>query len=188
MPDVVTGFTKARMDALDDDIINGASVVGNNLILTKKDGSSIDAGNIKGPIGDPGPEGTVNSDDVAQAIADRQPSAWTPLSLNTSWQDGFAGYSRPPSYRTENDCIRLGGTIEWTGAQQPAATWLAFTSALPVALTPPYDMIIGFTDLTFQPGEIGYSATDRILRLRLRAHTLDTNRVLSLDHIKIPLG
>ena len=184
----VTGFTKARMDDLDNDIINGASIVGEDLVLTKKGGASVNAGNVKGPTGPPGEAGTVTQTDITQAILDRQPGPWVNLTLATSWQDGFAGFSRPPSYRVENDEIRLGGVIEWTGATQPAGTLIAFASALPIALTPAYDMIIGLTDLTFRPAEIRMYANDRILRMRIRAHTLDTNTVISIDHIKLPLG
>ena len=47
----VTGLTKDAMEAIRDGVIVDAEVVGNNLILTKFDASTIDAGNVRGPAG-----------------------------------------------------------------------------------------------------------------------------------------
>lgn len=47
----VTGLTKDAMEAIRDGVIVDAEVVGNNLILTKFDATTIDAGNVRGPTG-----------------------------------------------------------------------------------------------------------------------------------------
>lgn len=54
---IVTGFTAARMFEMEQDTIIDGSVVGNNLVLTTKGGTDIDAGNVRGPTGATGATG-----------------------------------------------------------------------------------------------------------------------------------
>lgn len=51
----VTGLTAARMLEIEGASVVDGDVVGDNLILTKKDNSTINAGNVRGPIGPIGP-------------------------------------------------------------------------------------------------------------------------------------
>lgn len=51
----ITGLTAARMLEIEAESIVDGDVVGNNLILTKHDGTTIDAGSVRGPQGSPGP-------------------------------------------------------------------------------------------------------------------------------------
>lgn len=53
----VTGYTAARMKQIEDSAVVDGDVVGDNLILTKHDGSTVDAGNVRGPVGATGPKG-----------------------------------------------------------------------------------------------------------------------------------
>jgi hypothetical protein len=54
----VTGFTAARMLEIEAGTVTSGEVDGSgNLILTKHDGSTVNAGSVKGPMGDTGPEG-----------------------------------------------------------------------------------------------------------------------------------
>lgn len=55
MTESVTGFTAERMLAMEDATVISGSVVGDNLHLQTKDGTDIDAGNVRGPIGPTGP-------------------------------------------------------------------------------------------------------------------------------------
>lgn len=50
----VTGFTSTRMLGIEDNSVVSGSVVGDNLILTKHNGSTINAGNVRGATGAPG--------------------------------------------------------------------------------------------------------------------------------------
>lgn len=50
----VTGFTAARMLAMEAATIVDGDIVGDNLILTRHDGATINAGNVRGPTGSPG--------------------------------------------------------------------------------------------------------------------------------------
>lgn len=54
----VTGLTAARMLEIEAASVVDGDVVGDNLILTKHDGSTINAGSVRGPQGDPGPIGS----------------------------------------------------------------------------------------------------------------------------------
>lgn len=47
----VTGLTADRMLAIEAESIVGGTIVGDDLILTKHDGSTVDAGNVRGPSG-----------------------------------------------------------------------------------------------------------------------------------------
>lgn len=54
----VTGYTAEKMDEIADATIVDADVVGDNLILERLDGGTIDAGSVRGPQGVPGTNGT----------------------------------------------------------------------------------------------------------------------------------
>lgn len=47
----ITGLTADRMAEIEGDSVVDGDIVGDNLILTKKDGTQIDAGNVRGPQG-----------------------------------------------------------------------------------------------------------------------------------------
>lgn len=50
----VTGFTAARMEAIEAASVVDGTIDGDDLILTRFDGSEINAGNVRGPTGSPG--------------------------------------------------------------------------------------------------------------------------------------
>lgn len=54
----VTGLTAARMLAIEAASVIDGDIVGDNLILTKHDGSQINAGDVRGPEGPTGPVGS----------------------------------------------------------------------------------------------------------------------------------
>jgi hypothetical protein len=57
----VTGYTAARMKAIEDGTVIDGDVVGDNLILTRHDGATINAGNVRGPQGVTGPQGPAGT-------------------------------------------------------------------------------------------------------------------------------
>lgn len=57
----VTMLTAARQLAIEAKSVVSGVISGNNLILTRFDGSTIDAGNVRGPKGDPGGVDLANS-------------------------------------------------------------------------------------------------------------------------------
>lgn len=61
----VTGYTAARMDAIEAASVVDGDVVGDNLILTKHDGSTVNAGNVRGPQGNTGPTGPTGPASIA---------------------------------------------------------------------------------------------------------------------------
>lgn len=63
----VTGITAARAAEIANGSVVSGAVVGDNLILTKGSGATIDAGNVRGPAG-PGAGGDVNADDIIDGI------------------------------------------------------------------------------------------------------------------------
>ena len=68
----VTGYTAERMKQIEDSTVTDGEVVGNNLHLLTRDGTPIDAGNVRGPQGVKGDTGEVSQ---AQLAAVTGPSA-----------------------------------------------------------------------------------------------------------------
>ena len=64
----ITGFTSTRMLAIENNTVVSGSVTGDNLILTKHDGTTVNAGDVRGPVGPQGPEGEVTTENLNSAI------------------------------------------------------------------------------------------------------------------------
>jgi hypothetical protein len=68
----VTGYTAAKMEELANANIVDGEIVGDDLILTRRDLSQINAGNVRGPQGETGP-----APETLQAIGDVDDTAPT---------------------------------------------------------------------------------------------------------------
>lgn len=66
----VTGYTAARMQEIEDGSIVGGEVVGDDLVLTRRDGGTITAGPVVGPAGPTGPSGGVEDHGLLTGLAD----------------------------------------------------------------------------------------------------------------------
>ena len=69
MVTTVTGFTADRMLAIENSTVVDGNIVGDNLILLTRDGTLIDAGNVRGPQGIVGPMGEISQAELDAAIA-----------------------------------------------------------------------------------------------------------------------
>jgi hypothetical protein len=65
----VTAFTAARSAAIEAQAVTGATVTGGNLIMTRQNGSTFNAGSVAGPQGPPGPTGDVSTSQLNTAIS-----------------------------------------------------------------------------------------------------------------------
>lgn len=90
----VTGFTAERMLIIENETVIDGEVRADNLILQRRDGIEIDAGNVRGPKGDqgtPGTNGTPGAPGVIQSVNDLAiPSLYSPRQFDdssgiTSW-------------------------------------------------------------------------------------------------------
>lgn len=79
----VTGYTAEKMDEIADATIVDAEVVGDNLILERLDGGTIDAGSVRGPQGVAGTNGT-NGTNGAQGPAGPTDILGSIVSLTTT--------------------------------------------------------------------------------------------------------
>src|SRR4051812_30331270 len=66
----VTGLTAERMLAIEAESIVDGDISGNDLILTRHDGTQINAGNVRGPAGPVGPIGSDLSTLAAATVLD----------------------------------------------------------------------------------------------------------------------
>lgn len=73
----ITGYTKERMKAIEDNTVVNGEIVGDDLVLTKYDGSTINAGDVRGPQGLVGPAGPTTPDDNTVSTAKIQDDAVT---------------------------------------------------------------------------------------------------------------
>lgn len=108
----VTGYTAARMQEIEDSAIVDGVIVGDNLILTRHDGATIDAGDVRGPQGDPGSTG-----DTAVAIV-------TSTTRPSSPYDGLIIYETDTKrYYSWNGSAwkYIGGEIICTSTTLPSA-------------------------------------------------------------------
>jgi hypothetical protein len=72
----VTGFTAERMLVIENETVVDGEVQGDNLLLARRDGVQIDAGNVRGPKGDKGDTGTPG---VITSVNDiSTPSVYSP--------------------------------------------------------------------------------------------------------------
>jgi hypothetical protein len=71
----VTGFTAARMLAIENSTIDDAQLSGDNLILIRHDGTQINVGSVRGATGAAGPTGEVSDAELAAAVAASETSA-----------------------------------------------------------------------------------------------------------------
>jgi hypothetical protein len=89
----VNGLTAERMLAIEAACIIGGAIVLNDLILTKHDGSTIDAGNVRGPQGIQGPIGEVSnaalSTQLINTIELAAPSATVRMTMNAAADPGW---------------------------------------------------------------------------------------------------
>lgn len=96
MTTTITGFTAARMKQIEDATVIGGSVVGDNLILEKFNGTTVNAGPVKGSQGIQGVPGEVSAAQLNAAVSDLQDDivASTPVGTITM----YAGASAPENW------------------------------------------------------------------------------------------
>lgn len=73
----VTGYTAERMQEIEDAAITSGAVVGDNLVLTRHDGTPITAGNVRGATGPTGPPGGLGEAPINGTIYGRKDAGWT---------------------------------------------------------------------------------------------------------------
>jgi hypothetical protein len=107
----VTGFTADRMLVIENETVVDGEVQGDNLILTTREGTPINAGNVRGPIGPTGPAGGVS------AVNDQTGPVYAPrmftnkAALDSQWSTAPNGAQ---AYTTSENSgwIRVSGAWE----------------------------------------------------------------------------
>lgn len=109
----VTGYTASRMKEIEDSTIVDGTVVGNNLILTRHDSSTINAGSVIGPQGTQGPMGVTSISVCTSTTRPTGGALFTGLAIYETDTKRFYIYDGAAwNYR--------GGTWICTSASRPA--------------------------------------------------------------------
>lgn len=85
----INGFTAEHMQAIKDGVIVSAAIVGNDLIFTKYDGSTLNVGDVRGPQGIQGPEGSVEEAPLTGDYYLRKDGEWDLIDLFLPAEDGL---------------------------------------------------------------------------------------------------
>lgn len=117
----INGYTAERMKEIEDSSLVGAAVTGDNLILTKFNGTTIDAGNVRGPAGPSGGGDVDAKIAAALALADPPgvPKPYTAASIPTGHglcdaQTEYSSGTYPTLaglYGTGLDCINGASVV-----------------------------------------------------------------------------
>lgn len=116
---LVTGFTAARLLIMEAATIVSGAIVGDNLILTKNGGGTVNAGNVRGPQGIPGPTGTnlitnaMLNNALGEPGAASVTSGWTPAVTIAGTPITYGtGSSRQGQYiRQGKKCLAIGNVV-----------------------------------------------------------------------------
>jgi microcystin-dependent protein len=156
----ITGLTAARMEAIEAASIVDGEVVGDNLILTKYDASTINAGNVRGPTGSPG----VTLGELNTALSDKLPVGMIVDYINTT----------PPNA----NWLAMTGQTVVGGQTSYAALW----AVLPTAMKSGANIVmpdtrgrvsVGYnsSDTDFDAiGEVGGAKTHSLTEAQMPSH------------------
>lgn len=133
----VTGLTAVRMEAIEDASVVSGAIVGDNLILTKFGGATIDAGIVRGeqgiagptgptgpagetgPAGATGPAGPEGPEGPAGETPSLDPEAWQTLSYSNGWRSynggGDATWGTAQFTKTATGIVFLAGLVDKNG-------------------------------------------------------------------------
>jgi len=113
----VTSFTAERMLVIENETVVDGEVQGDNLILLTREGTPIDAGNVRGLTGPPGPSGTIGSVNDQATSAVYAPRIFaTKAALDAGWPTAPIG-----AYAVTTDTETL-----W---QKNSSGWFVFNIA-----------------------------------------------------------
>ena len=105
---IITGFTSARMLGIENNSVVSGTITGDDLILTRQGGGTINAGDVRGPVGPQGPVGEVTTATLNAEV----------LALETKIDDDIAAI---------DDRLAAPGDVKLSMSTGAApAGWLAF--------------------------------------------------------------
>lgn len=110
---IISAYTKAQQDIILNQTIVSGAMSGDNLVLTRKNGATFNAGNVRGPQGYKGETGEVDGELVGPPPLS-VPTSWTNVSKNSPWID-VSPYP-PLRYRVRNQRIEFDGFTRWNSA------------------------------------------------------------------------
>lgn len=183
----ITGYTAARMKEIEDSAIVDGTVLGDDLILTRFDGATINAGSVRGPQGLIGPTGDVSEAPEDGKLYVRRNGAWeiyatTPLPQNNITH-GLRNnvwtpieVAVPPPVDGNRYSMRDGS---WVRQSQPWTLTLTNTTD-PV----PTGFLVG--SVTTDPWSLTFSGSEYHVNYHLKCTIYSSSDVGALTRFTLP--
>lgn len=140
----VTGFTAARMAVIEGLSIISGVVQSDHLILERRDGTTVDAGNVRGPQGIQGPPGSITSSPAGGSLSGSYPNpgladgSVTDAKVAAANKDGAAGTASMRTLGTNPTQAAAGnhshGDTGWVDVVPAGSGDAPFGTRIPVYL------------------------------------------------------
>lgn len=182
---MVDGYTESYLIGKEDATMTGATIVGDDLVFIRKDGTTKNVGAIRGDKGVDGEDGTLTQVDLDNGQAGLLYTNWAALPLAANWGAMPSGNWCPAQYRYNSYHIELRGMVLYSGTTQTSGYHYVAT-ALPVG---PIERHIFLGSLHSRDiGDFRMLEDGRIL-VYVASHlsSLAANDWVSFNNVRIPL-
>lgn len=182
---MVNGYSKAYLTVKENATFTDAAVVGDDLVLYRKDGSSKNVGAIRGDKGPDGPNGELTQQILDDAQSGLLYTPWTALNLHADFGPLSSGNFGPPEYRYNSYYLELRGLVQYTAATTISSGIPVIASGLPVN---PIKRHIAIGSLMSRD-VADIRIIDSAIRIQITGNVdpLQTNNWIALNNIRVPL-
>lgn len=142
----VDGYTTDKIIPIHDGAFTDAEISGDDLILTRNDSTTKNAGSVRGDqglIGEPGPLSQSDIDLVTDTV---DFGSWNNLSFAANWSN-YGGQFAGGQFRYSDYEVQFRGVLLYSGPQvtgnEGGGSWTRVDIAtLPPVITPPENLVI----------------------------------------------
>jgi microcystin-dependent protein len=166
----ITGLTAERMIEMENATVIDGDIVGDNLVLKTRDGTSIDAGSVRGPVGPPGINGSgfvICTSDTRPVLAPAdEGKAIYETDTDLVWFWDGDSWIAPPGGIPLAGCVSFYGPLE-----PPGGMWKFPNGQLLNRVT--YDQLFALIGTTYGVGDGSSTFALPDVRDRFQLMTVD---------------